>query len=126
MANFDDIFNSQPKEETEGQSFASFDKDEWAAQKKQERENAFALIDETAQHMTNDGELFQSYLDVQAHFDRYSVGNAILITAQKPDATQLADFKGWKDNGVYIKKGESGIFCSNPARNTPRMMAPSV
>ena len=49
MANFDDIFNSQPKEETEGQSFASFDKDEWAAQKKQERENAFALIDETAQ-----------------------------------------------------------------------------
>lgn len=57
MANFDDIFNSQPKEETKGQSFASFDKDEWAAQKKQERENAFALIDETAQHMTNDGEL---------------------------------------------------------------------
>ena len=112
--NFDDIFNSQPKEETEGQSFASFDKDEWAAQKKQERENAFALIDETAQHMTNDGELFQSYLDVQAHFDRYSVGNAILITAQKPDATQLADFKGWKDNGVYIKKGESGIVLLEP------------
>lgn len=25
MANFDDIFNSQPKEGTEGQSFASFD-----------------------------------------------------------------------------------------------------
>ena len=114
MANFDDIFNSQPKEETEGQSFASFDKDEWAAQKKQERENAFALIDETAQHMTNDGELFQSYLDVQAHFDRYSVGNAILITAQKPDATQLADFKGWKDYGVYIKKGESGIVLLEP------------
>lgn len=114
MANFDDIFNSQPKEETEGQSFAPFDKDEWAAQKKQERENAFALIDETAQHMTNDGELFQSYLDVQAHFDRYSVGNAILITAQKPDATQLADFKGWKDNGVYIKKGESGIVLLEP------------
>lgn len=114
MANFDDIFVSQPQEETEGQSFTSFDKDEWAAQKKQERENAFALIDETAQHMTNDGELFQSYLDVQAHFDRYSVGNAILITAQKPDATQLADFKGWKDNGVYIKKGESGIVLLEP------------
>ena len=45
--------------------------------------------------MANDGALFQSYLDVQAHFDRYSVGNALLITAQKPDAKQLADFKGW-------------------------------
>ena len=97
MANFDDIFNSQPKEETEGQSFASFDKDEWAAQKKQERENAFALIDETAQHMTNDGELFQSYLDVQAHFDRYSVGNAIVERVE---------------NGiVYTVEGNSGDSC---------------
>ena len=109
MANYDDIFNASQPKESEEKSFTPFDKDEWAAQKKQERENAFAMIDETAQHMANDGALFQSYLDVQAHFDRYSVGNALLITAQKPDAKQLADFKGWKDNGVYIKKGESGI-----------------
>jgi hypothetical protein len=64
--------------------------------------------------MANDGALFQSYLDVQAHFDRYSVGNALLITAQKPEATQLADFKSWKENGVYIKKGESGIVLLEP------------
>lgn len=64
--------------------------------------------------MASNGELFQSYLDVQAHFDRYSVGNAILITAQKPDATQLADFKAWKDNGVFIKKGEHGVVLLEP------------
>lgn len=114
MANYDDIFNNQTKEENEGQSFTSFDKEEWAAQKKQERKGAFDLIDETALHMANDGELFRSYLDVQARFDRYSVGNAILITAQKPEATQLADSKGWKDNGAYIKKGESGIVLLEP------------
>lgn len=114
MANYDDIFNASQPKESEEKSFTPFDKDEWAAQKKQERENAFAMIDETAQHMANDGALFQSYLDVQAHFDRYSVGNALLITAQKPDAKQLADFKGWKDNGVYIKKGESGITLLEP------------
>ena len=114
MANYDDIFNASQSKENEEKSFTPFDKDEWAAQKKQERENAFAMIDETAQHMANDGALFQSYLDVQAHFDRYSVGNALLITAQKPDAKQLADFKGWKDNGVYIKKGESGITLLEP------------
>ena len=104
MANFDDIFNASQSAEKYEKSFSSFDKEEWAAQKKQERETAFAMIDETAEHMVNDGELFQSYLDVQAHFDRYSVGNAILITAQKPDATQLADSKSWKDNRVYIKR----------------------
>ena len=110
MANYDDIFNASAQEGTEDKSFVSFNKEEWAAQKKQERESAFAMIDETAQRMANDGGLFQSYLDVQARFDRYSVGNAVLITAQKADATQLSDFKGWKNNGVFIKKGES-LFC---------------
>ena len=114
MANYDDIFNASAQESTEDKSFVSFNKEEWAAQKKQERESAFAMIDETAQRMANDGGLFQSYLDVQARFDRYSVGNAVLITAQKADATQLSDFKGWKNNGVFIKKGESGIVLLEP------------
>ena len=114
MANYDDIFNASAQEGTEDKSFVSFNKEEWAAQKKQERESAFAMIDETAQRMANDGGLFQSYLDVQARFDRYSVGNAVLITAQKADATQLSDFKGWKNNGVFIKKGESGIVLLEP------------
>ena len=104
MANYDDIFNASVQKDTEDMSFVSFNKEEWAAQKKQERESAFAKIDETAQRMANDGGLFQSYLDVQARFDRYSVGNAVLITAQKADATQLLDFKGWKNNGVYTKR----------------------
>ena len=114
MANYDDIFNASAQKGTEDKSFVSFNKEEWAAQKKQERESAFAMIDVTAQRMANDGGLFQSYLDVQARFDRYSVGNAVLITAQKADATQLSDFKGWKNNGVFIKKGESGIVLLEP------------
>ena len=114
MANYDDIFNASQSVETDEKSYSSFDKEEWAAQKKQEREDAFALIDTTAEHMANDGALFQSYLDVQAHFDRYSVGNALLITAQRPEATQLADSKNWRENGVYIKKGEVGIVLLEP------------
>ena len=102
MANFDDIFNSQPKEETEGQSFASFDKDEWAAQKKQERENAFALIDETAQHMTNDGELFQSYLDVL----KALIHNApcpIEISQQMPEGINAAYRP--QDKKIFVRAG---------------------
>ena len=114
MANYDDIFNASQSVEADEKSYSSFDKEEWAAQKKQEREDAFALIDTTAEHMANDGALFQSYLDVQAHFDRYSVGNALLITAQRPEATQLADSKSWRENGVYIKKGEVGIVLLEP------------
>ena len=74
MRNFDDIFNPKPK--SDGPSFTSFNKDEWAAQKKKDREQAYALIDTTVQRMAADGSLFQTYLDVQSRFDRYSVGNA--------------------------------------------------
>lgn len=115
MPNFDDIFNSDsPKKEESAKEFVPFDKDEWAQQKRQERDQAYAMMDDTALHMANSGELFQTYLQVQAHFDRYSVGNALLITAQKPDSTQLADFDTWKSNGVYIKKGEVGIVLLEP------------
>ena len=48
MANYDDIFNASQSVETDEKSYSSFDKEEWAAQKKQEREDAFALIDTTA------------------------------------------------------------------------------
>lgn len=120
MANFDDIFNASQSVKTENKSYSSFDKEEWATQKKQEREDAYSKIDETAGRMSNDGELFQTYLDVQARFDRYSVGNAILITAQRPEATQLADSKSWKDNGVYIKKGEVGIILLEPGEEFTR------
>ena len=51
MANYDDIFNASAQKGTEDKRFVSFNKEEWAAQKKQERESAFAMIDETAQRM---------------------------------------------------------------------------
>lgn len=114
MNNFDDIFAAQTAENNSNKDFTSFDKEEWAARKQQERADAYTLIDETAEQMSGNGELFQTYLDVQSRFDRYSVGNTILITAQMPEATRLADFKTWKDNDLYIKKGESGITILEP------------
>ena len=45
MANYDDIFNASAQKDMEDKSFVSFDKDAWAAQNKQERESAFAMID---------------------------------------------------------------------------------
>ena len=99
MANYDDIFNASAQKGTEDKSFVSFNKEEWAAQKKQERESAFAMIDETAQRIANDGGLFQSYLDVQARFDRYSVGNAVV------DCSLL---KGWiARTGSAVRIGDA-------------------
>ena len=118
MANFDDIFNTPSAQEN--QTFAPFDKEAWAAKKQQERESAYELIDNTAIEIVGNGEIFQSYLDVQARFDRYSVGNALLITAQSPEATRLADFDTWKREGVYVRRGEDGISILEPGKEYER------
>ena len=70
-----------------------FDKAAWIAKKNEEKQAAYELADSTADRMKTDGDTFRSYLDVQGRFDRYSVTNAILVAAQKPDATQLKDYK---------------------------------
>ena len=68
-----------------------FNKEEWAAQKQAQRKEAYELIDNTCAEMLSDGDAFQQYLEVQGRFDRYSVNNAILVSAQMPEATSLKD-----------------------------------
>ena len=68
-----------------------YDKEQWAAQKQAERKEAYELIDSTCSEMAAGGDSFRQYLDVQGRFDRYSVNNAILVSAQMPEAAQLKD-----------------------------------
>jgi len=113
MNNFDDLFESK-KEQEEKKTYHPYNKDEWVAKKKQERTDAFAMLDEATTELMNDPEKFKDYLNVQSRFDRYSVSNAILIAHQKPDATRVADFDTWKDSDVSILKGEKAITMLEP------------
>lgn len=101
MSNFDDIFESTPQTD-------EFDKEAWAAKKKAERDEVYALTDATAEAVCADGGKFREYLDVQAAFRNYSATNALLILATKPDARRLGDKDFWRDQGVYIKRQEFG------------------
>ena len=101
MSNFDDIFESVPQTD-------KFDKEAWAAKKKAERDEVYALADATAETIYTDGSKFRDYLDVQAAFRNYSATNALLILATKPDARRLGDKDFWRDQGVYIKRQEFG------------------
>lgn len=100
MSNFDDIFAPVPQDD--------FDKEAWAAKKKAERDEVYALADATAEAVCADGSKFRNYLDVQAAFRNYSATNALLILATKPDARRLGDKDFWRDQGVYIKRQEFG------------------
>lgn len=97
-----------------------FNKEEWAAQKQEQRKAAYELIDTTCKKMMADGGAFQQYLDVQGHFDRYSVNNAILVSAQMPEATQLKDYGSWKQSRAYVDKDAQKVTILEPGKEYER------
>ena len=97
-----------------------FNKEEWATQKQEQRKAAYELIDTTCEKMMADGGAFQQYLDVQGNFDRYSVNNAILVSAQMPEATQLKDYGSWKQSRAYVDKDAQKITILEPGKEYER------
>lgn len=119
MESYDDLFQ-QEKQSPEEKNGQPFDKEAWKQQKQEQREKIYALIDETTLNIAGDGGRFQSYLDMQGRFHRYSVANALLILAQKPEATRIGDFDFWKEQGAYIRKKESGFYILEPGEEYRR------
>lgn len=97
-----------------------FNKEEWAAQKQAQRKEAYELIDNTCSEMAVDGDSFRQYLDVQGRFDRYSVNNAILVSAQMPEATLLKDKSKWRENRVYVDKDAQEVVILEPSKEYTR------
>ena len=98
----------------------AFNKEEWAAQKQEQRKEAYELIYNTCSEMMANGDSFRQYLDVQGHFDRYSVNNAILVSAQMPEATQLKDYGSWKQSRVYVDKDAQKVTILEPGKEYQR------
>ena len=57
-----------------------------------------------------DSEKYRAWLDTSSHFftSGYSFRNALLIWAQKPDATYAMGYEAWKDYGRAVQKGTHG------------------
>jgi hypothetical protein len=107
------------RKEAEGSEAASnagqpFDKDKWAADKKAEREQAYAMIDKATERVAGEPRAFLDYLDIMARFPRLSVANTLLVSEQMPEATRLGSFDYWKRNGASVKKGQSAVIILEP------------
>ena len=114
-----ELFDRQ--DEVETPVYSPFDREEYKERKQAERDEAYGLIEGTTEKMQGSGELFQSYLDVQARMNRYSVSNAILITAQKPDALgPLKSYADWKEEGAYVNQGERSLSILEPGKEYQR------
>ena len=61
-----------------------------------------------------DSSRFRLFLTTMSKFHDYSIGNLILITLQRPDATRVTGFVTWKKLDRWVRKGEKGIAILAP------------
>ena len=115
MNSLDDLLNNALAEEQ-----PQLSKEEYAAKKKAEREEVFALSDQTALEVSADEGKFQPFLDLQARLDRYSAVNSLLVFAQNPEASRLGSFDYWKSQNGFVKPGQSGISILEPGKEYER------
>lgn len=95
------------------------DKEAYAEAKKAERDWVYKTANEMAEKIVSDPELFKQYLSVQSQFEQYSVNNALLVLAQKPDSKLLKDYNAWKELGVKTQKN-TGILIIEPGAEYTR------
>lgn len=91
-----------------------YTKEEYSEFKRKEKNEVYELIDKTASKIVQNIQGFKNYLDTQAKFEQYSVGNALLILAQMPEATMLRDYQSWISLGGVPKKFKKKVKILEP------------
>src|SRR5437016_2786467 len=59
-------------------------------------------------------EALRNYLATMGRFHRYSWGNVLLISSQRPAATQVAGIHTWNKLGRIVNEGEKGVMILAP------------
>lgn len=89
-----------------------FDREAWAREKEQKKEGmaktVHALIDRLNDPVQAPARMVE-FCRWMARFHSYSFYNQCLILSQFPDATRVAGFNTWRDQGRCVRKGEKGI-----------------
>ena len=68
------------------------------------------LAQQSARYVSNSPQDWMSYLDVAARLYRYSFTDALLIHAQRPDATACAELELWNQKmSRWVNRGAKGI-----------------
>ena len=80
------------------------------------------LARRTIDGFVDDGEQWTRFLDTAAQNYKYTFAEQVLIFAQRPDATALAEYDFWSQKmGRYVKRGSKGIALIDDAGDAPRL-----
>jgi len=82
-------------------------------------EQAKQIADKAIEQLTQalakgHSETLRTYLAAIGRFHHYSLRNVMMIASQKPAASFVAGYHGWRALGRFVKKGEQGIMILAP------------
>lgn len=83
-------------------------KEEYAAAKKQEREEVWAEINAQAQAVFKDGASLKGFLDFVAQCKPQKTANLLLLYSQNPEIRQVMTFDKMKEDGHSLRAGVHG------------------
>ena len=98
------------QETAEETSSPKLSKEEYAAMKKQEREEVWGMIDGKAKEVFRDGESLKAFLDFMARCKPQRTDNLFLLYAQNPEIQQVKTFDKWKEENRVVKSGSKGYY----------------
>lgn len=90
-------------------------KKSFAERMAEKKNQCYAMIDDACLNSVSSVDNLRQFLNVQSRFDKYSLNNALLIFAQKPDAVKVKDFDTWKKDDTSIKKGAKSFMILEPS-----------
>lgn len=97
-----------PAEAEPVQEQPKLSREEYAAQKKAEREELWTRIDALTVDAFKDGSSLRGFLDFTAQCSPERIENLLLFHSDAPEATWLKTFDEWKQAGRSVRGGEAG------------------
>ena len=97
-----------PAETEPVQEQPKLSREEYAAQKKAEREELWTRIDALTVDVFKDGSSLRGFLDFTAQCSPERIENLLLVHSDAPEATWLKTFDEWKQAGRSVRGGEAG------------------
>lgn len=85
----------------------------WKEQNRK-RNEAYKKIDDMSFKLSKDGNLFTQYLNILSRFEKYSVGNCMLILETEPNARQIKEKQDWIDRGYELIQDAKSMTILEP------------
>ena len=85
----------------------------WKEQNRK-RNEAYKKIDDMSFKLSKDGNLFTQYLNILSRFEKYSVGNCMLILETEPNAIQIKEKQDWIDRGYELIQDAKSMTILEP------------